>query len=76
MKTLKEQLEGLKNSAQKVVLTYFKDGELHFKDSDYQILFENGGWSHVGYIDEDDLYRLSAECVCVLADILIGNREA
>lgn len=69
MKTFTEQLDGIKDAAQKVCLTYFKDGELHF--SDRQLSFEGGGWRQDTYIDEDDLYKLSAEFVCDLADELI-----
>jgi len=71
MKTFTEQLDDLKSLAQKIVLTHFKDEELHF--SERQISFEGGGWRHDDSIDEDDLYKLSAECVCDLADELISG---
>lgn len=69
MKTFTEQLDELKSSAQKIVRSHVKDGELHF--SERQISFDGGGWDNADYIDEDDIYRLSAEFVCDLADELI-----
>ncbi|MCW3111321.1 MAG: hypothetical protein JWQ09_5827 [Segetibacter sp.] len=69
MKTFTEQLEDLKNEAQKVVLSHFKDGELHF--SERTLTLEDGGWREDSYIDKDDLYKLSAEFVCDLADELV-----
>jgi len=68
MKTFTEQLEKLKSEAQKTVLSHFKDDELKFS---YRTLsFENGGFRGDDYIDKDDLYKLSAEFVCDLADEL------
>lgn len=69
MKTFTEQLEDLKNEAQKTVLSHFKDGELHF--SERQLSLEGGGFRYDTYIDEDDLYKLSAEFVCDLADEIV-----
>jgi len=71
MKTFTEQLDDLRSAAQKIILTHFKDGELHF--SDRQLSFEGGGWRHDTYIDEADLYKLSSECTCDLVDELTGN---
>lgn len=69
MKTFTEQLEDLKSKAQEHLLSHFKDGELQF--SDRTITTENGGWRQGYYIDIDDLYKLSAEFVCDLADEII-----
>jgi|GEM_PF-4463143 hypothetical protein len=69
MKVFTEQLEELKSAAQKIVLTHFKDGELHF--SERTLVMESGGWRNDDSIDKDDLYKLSAEFVCDLADELI-----
>jgi len=71
MKTFTEQLDELKSTAQKTVRTHVKDGELHF--SERTISFDGGGWDTADYIDEDGIYRLSAEFVCDLADELTGN---
>lgn len=68
MNTFTEQLEYLKSKAQKIVLSHFKDGELHF--SERQLSLEGGGWRQDDYIDEDDVYKLSAEFICDLADEL------